>query len=93
VVAADGGVYARAAIKSWIEECLRGACDTAIHRVPREGMHARPWSPLLNIENGGWDSAKRVHVICVSTESRQYVWILCCMWQRTVSSCLPRLVK
>jgi hypothetical protein len=30
VVAADGAVYARAAIKSWITECLRGTCATAI---------------------------------------------------------------
>jgi hypothetical protein len=30
VVAADGGVYARAAIKSWIEECLQGTCATAL---------------------------------------------------------------
>jgi hypothetical protein len=39
VVAADGGVYARATIKSWIEECLRGACDTAIPQGPREAMY------------------------------------------------------
>jgi hypothetical protein len=34
VVAADGGVYARAGIKSWIEECLQGTCATALaHRA------------------------------------------------------------
>jgi hypothetical protein len=26
VVAADGGVYERAAIKKWIEECFQGTC-------------------------------------------------------------------
>jgi hypothetical protein len=28
VVAADGAVYARAAIKGWIAECFRGTCAT-----------------------------------------------------------------
>jgi hypothetical protein len=30
VVAADGGVYERAAIKKWIEECFQGTCVAAI---------------------------------------------------------------
>lgn len=51
VVAADGGVYARATIKSWIEECLRGACATAFPHGPREAMHCAARVSLFILVN------------------------------------------
>jgi hypothetical protein len=64
------------------------------HRGRGKQCTARSGSPFSFSQiNGGWDSAKSVRVIRVSAESRQYVWMLSCMWQRTVSSCLPRLAK
>jgi hypothetical protein len=36
-MAADGGIYARTAIKSWMEECFRGASASTTIPYPTSG--------------------------------------------------------
>jgi hypothetical protein len=54
-----------------------------------QGLLFFPFSHI----NRGKAIATIVRVIRVGIESRQHVWMLCSMRQRTVSSCLPRLAK